>query len=167
MDSVRIDVTGARQAGLRFDQFPDALHDELLGEIRSLANELFARVVAATPSATGLLRSQERVRVFDDPSRITGYVDIEGTKGSQDFAKASALEYGAHKATKVKAHEMGLDHYWSLKLAQPETVLVQAYDRTPDIDAVSFERGPLAAMQPEVLARLNAVVEKAIAEANA
>ncbi len=167
MDTIRISVTGDRQVGLRFDNFPDALYEDLRSEIDALSSELFTRVQAATPSLTGQLRSQERERLFTDPNRITGYVDIAGGKGSQDFAKAAALEYGAHKATKVKAHAMGLDHHWAEKLAAPEQVLVEAYVRTPNIQEFAFERGPLAQMQPEVIARLNAVVEKAVAEANA
>jgi len=167
MDSIHIDLAGVRQVGLRFDEFPNALYADLKREIDSLSVELYARVQAATPSLTGQLRSQERLRLFTDPNRITGYIDVEGGKGSQDFAKAAALEYGAHKPTKVKAHSMGLDHYWSKMLAAPETVLVEAYNRTPDIAEAAFERGPLAAMQPEIVGRLNAVVEKAVAEANA
>lgn len=167
MDAIRIDVTGDRQVGLRFEQFPDALYEDLRKEIDALSIELLTRVEAATPDRTGQLRSQERLRLFTDPNRITGYVDITGTKGSQDFAKAGALEYGAHRATKVSAHEMKLDHHWSLKLAAPEMVLVAAYARTPNIEEFAFERGPLAAMQPEIVSRLNAVVEKAVAEASA
>lgn len=166
MDSVRIDISGDRQVGVRFETFPDALYEDLRKEIDSLSIELLARVEAATPDRTGRLRSQERVRVFTDPTRITGYVDVEGSKGSGDFAKAGALEYGAHRTTQVRAHSMALDHHWALQLAAPETVLVDAYSRTPNIAEHAFERGPLAAMQPEVVSRLNAVVEKAVAEAN-
>ncbi len=164
---IHIDVRGARQAGIRFDTFPDALYADLKSEVDALSVELYTRVEAATPFATGLLRSQERLRLFTDPTRITGYVDIQGSKGSQDFAKAAAVEYGAHRPTKVGAHQMRLDHYWADKLARPEMVMVDAYTRTPDIQEYAFERGPLAAMQPEIVARLNAVVEKSTAAANA
>ena len=167
MDSVRISVAGARQVGLRFEEFPDNLYADLQAEISALSIELFARVQAATPRRTGQLSSQERLRLFTDKARITGYVDIAGTKGSQDFAKAAALEYGAHAPTKVRAHGMKLDHFWSLKLSAPIDVLVGAYMRTPDIDQHAFERGPLAQMGPEINTRLNAAVEKAVAEANA
>jgi hypothetical protein len=167
MDSIRIDITGDRQIGLRFDEFPDALYEDLKSEIDALSAELFSRIQAATPNRTGQLLSSERLRLFADANRITGYVDIAGAKGSQDFAKASALEYGAHRATKVSAHDMRLDHHWEKKLAAPETVLVEAYSRTPNIQEYAFERGPLAQMQPEVAARLNAVVAKAVADANA
>jgi hypothetical protein len=167
MDSIRIDVKGDRQVGLRFEEFPDALYDQLRAEIDSLSAELYARVVAAAPRATGQLESQIRLRLFADKTRITGYVDIAGAKGSQDFAKAAALEYGAHRPTKVSAHSMKLDHFWANKLAAPIEVLVAAFTRTPDIADHAFERGPLAEMQPEVQARLNAAVERAVVVANA
>jgi len=167
MDFVHFDITGVRQTGIRFDEFPDALYEDLRVEVNALAIELFGRVEAATPDRTGLLRSQERVRLFTDPNRITGYVDVEGGKVSGGpYAKAASLEYGAHASTQVKAHAMGLDHHWALKLASPERVLVEAYNRTPNIAEVAFERGPLAVMQPEIASRLNAVVAKSTAEAN-
>lgn len=164
---IRIDVTGDRRVGLRFEEFPDALYEALKQAIDGLGAELFARVVAATPSLTGRLRGQERYRLFTDPERITAYVDVAAGKTSGGaYAKAGALEYGAHRSTKVGAHAMRLDHNWGQKLAAPMDVLVAAYNRTPNIDEHSFLRGPLAEMRPEILARLNAVVEKAAAEAN-
>ena len=167
MTEIRINVTGDRQVGLRFEEFPDALYADLHKEIDALSAELFARVEAATPSLTGQLRSQERVRVFADKTRITGYVDIAGS-GPQDYRKAGALEYGSRgKPVAVSAHTMQLDHYWSIQLATPELVMVQAFSRTPDITAAAFERGPLGDMQPEIIARLNAVVERRAAETNA
>lgn len=163
---IHIDVKGDRQVGVRFDEFPDQLYADLRKEIESLTSELLARVQAATPSKTGALRSSERLRIFADPDRITGYVDIAGDKGTQAFAKAGALEYGAHRSTKVSAHQMKLDHAWSQKWAGPEMVLVGAYTRTPNIAEHRFERGPLGAMQGEIIERLNAVVEKRVAEVN-
>ncbi|CAN5576968.1 hypothetical protein BH10PSE14_BH10PSE14_06730 [soil metagenome] len=166
MDSVRIDVAGDRQVGLRFEQFPDVLYDELRDEIDSLAHELFARVQAATPIALGELRSQERLRIFTDKNRITGYIDIAG-ENRQDFIKAGALEYGAHGKANVSAHTRKLDHLWSQKLDAPITVMVDAYSRTANIAERRFERGSLESMRPEVIARLNAVVAKAVEKANA
>ncbi len=166
MDSVHIDISGANRVGLRFEEFPDVLYEGLRQEIDLLSNELFARIEAATPSKTGRLRSQERLRLFTDKDRITGYVDIAGEGGSQDFAKAGALEYGAHKKTNVSSQSMKLDHAWGNKLAEPMTVIVAAYDRTPNIAEHAFERGPLAEMEPEIMARLEAVVEKATAGEN-
>jgi hypothetical protein len=168
MNTIHIDVTGAQDVGLRFEEFPDALYEALRQEIDALSIELYARVEAATPTRTGLLRSEERVRLFTDPNSIKGQVYIDAGKVSGgEYAKAGALEYGAHRATKVKKHDMQLDHYWSHLLAAPETVVVEAFTRTPNIQEHAFERGPLEAMRPEILARLNAVVEKTAAAANA
>lgn len=166
-DQIRIDINGDRQSGLRFEEFPDHLHDDLRGEIDALSHELLARIEAAVPSKSGQLRSQVRLRMFDQEDRIRGYIDIEGRKGSTDYAKAGALEYGSKgKPIKVSAHKMRLDHYWDHKLAAPTTVLVEAYERTPDIAEHSFMRGPLAAMRPEILKRLTDVVERTVADTN-
>jgi hypothetical protein len=40
MDSIKIDVTGDRLVGLRFDEFPTDLHDALLEQIEGLTSEL-------------------------------------------------------------------------------------------------------------------------------
>jgi hypothetical protein len=165
MDSVRIGLTGERQAGIRFEEFPDALYEELRQEIESLTRELFDRVVAGTPSKTGDLRSHERIRIFADKNRITGYVDI-GDTTVNDLRKAAALEYGAHKETGVKSHSRKLDHVFDRMLSSPMDVIVEAYTRTPNISEHAFERGPLGAMRGEIVERLNAVVEKTVAGAN-
>jgi hypothetical protein len=165
MDTIRFDVVGAREVGQRFDEFPQELHDDLKREIEALTAELFAMVESATPQRTGKLRSEEAIKVIDQPERIAGLIYITGT--SADFAKAGALEYGAHRSTQVAAHAMRLDHVFGAMLNWPMTVIVSAYSRTPDIEAVAFERGPLAEMEPEILERLNAVVEGRVAETNA
>jgi hypothetical protein len=166
MDTIRANVTGTNEVGLRFDEFPDVLYEGLRAEIDSLSMELFGRIEAATPSRTGRLRSQERLRIFTEKDRITGRVDIAGESGSQDFGKAGALEYGAHRKTSVSSHSMKLDHAWANLLSSPEDVMVAAYDRTPNIAEHAYERGPLAAMRPEIVARLNAVVEQAVDRTN-
>lgn len=170
MDFIHIDVTGARNAGLRFEEFPSELHDELMQEIDALTIELYALVQAATPTRTGKLHSQERTKLFDDGNKIKGSVFIAG-KGSgsnSDFAKAGALEYGSTgEDFRVAAHPMQLDHFLNEKFDAPITVMVKAHDRASSIAEHAFLRGPLAAMTPEVLARLNAVVDKAVAKVNA
>jgi hypothetical protein len=153
MDSVKINLTGDREAGLRFEEFPDALYEGLRKEIDALTNELFARVVARTPELTGALRAEERVRIFADENRIRGYIDVHGSVA--DIKKAAALEYGAHKTVNVSAYE------------RPNGAVVKAYSRPNDVVEKAFERGPLEEMRGEINARLNAVVEKAVAGANA
>lgn len=168
-DAVRINIAGDRQVGLRFEQFPDQLYDALRDEIDSLAHDLFSSVGARIPERTGRLRSQLRVRVFADKTKISGRVDIAG-KGSgknSDFAKAATLEYGSTgKKANVSAHDMKIDHYWSERLSRPITKMTKAYSRTPKVPEFAFERGALAGMQSEILNRLNAVVENAVQDAN-
>lgn len=166
MDTIKIDIAGDRQVGLRFDEFPDALYEDLRQEIDGITVELFAMIQALTPERTGTLRSQERLRLFQDKTRITGYIDIAGDRQS-DFIKAGALEYGAHNPAKITVHMMKLDHFWSHKLNEPIDVIVKGYERPTNIAERAFERGPLAEMTPQILARLNAVVEKSVAKANA
>lgn len=166
-DPIRIDIAGDRQVGLRFAQFPGDLYDDLRNEIDDLSIQLAAMVQAAAPNATGKLRNQVRHRLFADKERITGYVDI-ASGDAQDHRKAAALEYGSKgKPVAVSAHAMRLDHFWSEQLSSPLTVLTKAYKRTPNIAEHAFERGPLAAIAPQVQVRLNAVVEQAVAKANA
>ena len=164
---IHIDISGTRQVGLRFDQFPDALRDELRATIDDLANQLFAMVQARTPNRTGQLLGQEGVKVFVDADKISGKVFVLAPD-QQSARKAAALEYGSTgQAVTVKGHAMSLDHYWSTKLAAPQTVIVAAYSRTPNIAETAFERGPLEEMAPEIAVRLNATVEAATKAANA
>lgn len=165
MDAVRIGLTGDRQAGLRFEEFPDVLYEELRVAISSLGDELLGLIEAATPSKTGELRSKERLRVFADKDSIKAYIDVSAD-GRAEMIKAAALEYGAHKLTQVKSHSRKLDHVWDRMLSAPMDVIVKAYPRTPNIAEHAFERGPLAVMRGQIFERLNAVVEKAVAGAN-
>lgn len=168
-DFIRIDIEGDRQAGLRFEEFPDDLRDDLRAEIDALSNELFGRIEGAVPRLSGDLAGKVRRQMFVDKDKITGRVTIDG-KGSgkgSDFAKAGALEYGSTgKKFKVAAHSAKLNHLWSERLAAPMTVLVKAHERPSTIREHAFMRGPLRAMQGEAVARLNAVVERAVDVAN-
>ena len=165
MDAVHFTATGARKAEVVLEQFPDALYEDLRKEIDALTHEVFAIVQSRTPSKTGRLRSEERVWIWADREKITGRINIDAPKGSEEFAKAGALEYGAHNARGlIKAHSMRLDHAWEQRLDSPITVMVAAHARPPNIAEVSFIRGALA--EVPVAERLNAVVEHRAAGAN-
>lgn len=167
-DAVYVTVSGERRVSLKLDEFPQELRGQLEARISELTAELQAQVEAAAPSRTGRLRSEIRGRVFaDNPNHVSGIVDIAGVKGSGDFAKAAALEYGAHASTKVSAHPMKLDHYWASKLAAPTMVMVAAHNRTVNIAEHDFLRGPLAEMEPQIQMALEEVVEAATIEADA
>lgn len=167
MTSIHIELTGDRQAGLRFAEFPSALRDDLRAEIDSISDELFGRIQAQIPGKSGELRSRLTNRLFDKEDRVTAYIAINAQDQSE-HRKAAALEYGSRgKKIEIKPHKMRLDHYWSEKLAAPRTVIVEAYSRLPRIAEHKFLRGPLEAMRPQINSRLKAVVEGAVKDANA
>jgi hypothetical protein len=157
MADISVIVTGDREVGLRFEQFPQELHEQLKAAIEGLTGELADRVRAAVPRKTGKLASLIVERITDRPEKIVGSVFISG-----DFAKAAALEYGAHHSTKVRAHTMRLDHAWGRAMLSPEVVDVAAYSRVPNIAERRFLRGPELAMEAQITAELEGVVNKAV-----
>lgn len=166
MSIVNIELKGERQAGRRFEDFPDALRDALKAEIDSLTNELHQRVAANAPSRTGNLRGRIQGKLFEDKDRITGRVSVSA-RSQAEHRKAAALEYGSRgKPGPVTAHTMRLDHYWSEKLAAPRTVVVEAFQRTSRVKEHRFLRGPLDAMRPQINVRLGAVIASAVKDAN-
>jgi len=151
-------IEGDRVAGLRFEQFPQRLRARLEAAIQELTERLYARVIGAEPDRTGKLIG-DTVEVFrEGDNYISGRVRI-----TSDFGKAAALEYGAHNPTKVRAHEMSLNHFWRRAVA-PRMVMVGAYTRTPNIAERRFLRGSLEAMRPEIEAELQAAIAEAQAE---
>lgn len=166
MSLVNIELKGERQAGLRFEQFPSELLADLRAEIDSLTNELSDRVDAAMPNRSGELRASRRHKVIEKENSVTGRVTVaEGNPALHK--KAAALEYGSKgKKRAVRQHTMRLGHYWDEKLAGPRTVIVKAFMRTPNVKAHRFLRGPMDAMRPTILARLNKVVERAAQDAS-
>lgn len=166
---LRIDLDNDRWVSLRFEKFPEELRDDLLDEIEDLTAELYLRERAAIPVRTGKMQGQLKKKVWNDPKRIKGVVDFDG-KGSgsgSDFAKYGALEYGSTgRPFKVRAHPMQLTHFLQHQFDAPMRVLVKAHERIGKIREHRFARGTLEAMTPEILERLNAVVERATAAAN-
>jgi hypothetical protein len=154
-------IAGDRNVSLRFDKFPTELHNRFLAAIRAITARLADAVRADAPHGkTGKLERSIVERVYDDGAdRIKGRVTVDA-----DFAKAAALEYGAHKRTQVAKHDMKLDHVFARRLAAPTTVVVGAYSRTPNIAATRFIRGPLAAAEAGIAEELRAIVDALIAE---
>lgn len=155
-DSIGVFVTGDREVELLFDEFPQRLHASLRVRIESLTEELYARIESAVPRRTGKLAQSVRSALRDTPDRIAGTVSVSG-----QFAKAAALEYGAHAAFTRKAHAMRLDHVFARKLAGPITVDVPSASVTADIAERRFLRGPEAEMAGEVEADLRAAIDEA------
>lgn len=166
MSMIKIDLEGDRRAGLRFEEFPEQLRDDLRKEIDALTNELRNRIATAIPKDTGALRGTLRAVRYDDPDRVTGYISV--AKGDANMSrKAAALEYGSAGIPQgVKAHKMRLGHVFEEKLRSPLTVIVEKFNRQPDVKAQRFLRGPMEAMRPKIMSRLEAVVSKAVDDGN-
>lgn len=158
---IKYEVAGDRQEVLRFDTFPELARKKLEAKIADLTARLFAAVTGAEPSRTGVLRGATVETIREGENFVTGRVSVRG-----DFGKAAALEYGAHRPTTVKAHEMRLTHVFGRAMA-PEIVMVPSHARTPNIAEHRFLRGPLDAMRGEIVAELEAAVADAVAESEA
>lgn len=153
-----VEISTDRAAGLKFDEFPEQARQRLRAAITGLIGELEGRIQSAEPSLTGKLRSETEPVVEEYPNRITGRVSI-----TADFAKAAALEYGAHATVLVKAHSASLDHIYG-KFVDPMTVLVAAHARKVNIGEHRFLRGPLAAMEGQILESLQQALTDAAGE---
>jgi hypothetical protein len=136
-----------------FDRLTPALKTELRKTVTSLTQQLLGLVRAREPVRTGYMLSRTVSFVDERPTLIRGRVRIIATGSAQRVAAAfGALEYGAHKRIVVAAHSRG-------------RARVRAYDRTVNIAARRFLRGPAAAMRPLILAELEAAVARAVGEA--
>lgn len=157
-DHIGVDIEGVRGAVLRFERFPELARSNLLDRITTLTGRLADLIEANAPKKSGSLAQDIGSGVRQGDWGITGNVFMK-----RDYAKAGALNYGAHRATKVRLHMMGLDHFWARKLADPIRVAVKLHRRTPNIAATGFITGPAAAIHDEAIAEMTAAVEEAAA----
>ncbi len=142
--------------------FPAQAHDRLFASITSTTEKLRDLVEGRVPKRTGRLESEITSAVNSYPDRITGVVGIKGVTGN-DYAKAGALEYGAHGTSRVRAHVERLGHLFS-KLVEPMNVLVSAHDRKVNIQKHDYLRGPLSEIASEALADMEAALQQAADE---
>ena len=158
---IGIEISTDRRVALKFDQFPRQAHDALLASITQTTERLRAMVEGAAPKQTGKLVSEISSRVVDAPNHITGYVGIAGD--GADYAKAAALEYGAHGTAHLREHGAKLGHLWA-KLISPMQVIVSAHDRRVNIAEHDFLRGPLRAIEADALAEMKQALDTAVAQ---
>jgi hypothetical protein len=159
-----IELVNDQRVNLRFDRFPEAVHDRLLATLKSLEARLEAAVLAAEPSATGRMRSLSGGRVYDHGNRIAAVVGVR-TDNESDARKAAALEYGSHRALQVRAHEAKLAHFWN-RAVNPIMVEVRAHSRTPNIQQQRFLRDPIQAMRADAIAEMRAALDGAVGDAS-
>jgi hypothetical protein len=152
------EVRGENQLIAHMRAIPDELQDRLAPVLQRLSEELLRRVKAAEPERTGALKAATQAFTFRNANRMRGGVRIvpEPGQGSHNI-KAAALEYGAHGAVNVKAHEQSLDHVYDTPI-DPEEVLVSAYHRDANIAALRFERDSLSALYAEFLVEVELAI---------
>lgn len=158
-----IELAEDRRVTLRFEKFPGFAHDRLLAALQRIEQRLHAAVLAETPVRTGALKAQIGSHTYDHGARIAAVVGVRD-KTARGAKKATALEYGAKKPMIVKAHEAKLSHVYG-RLISPIMVTIPAHQRTPNITARRFLRGPVQAIRSSALAELQAAMEQATRDA--
>lgn len=144
-----IHVAGEREAELVLEDLPEKAREVLKPVINELIEELYGQVVGREPVRTGRLRSTTaKAEAQDRGDRVSGRVFIDA-----DFAKAAALEYGAHGTATVRAHMETLGHVFG-HLVAPFAVLVAEHSRHVDIAEHEFLRGPLHDIEAQALDRM-------------
>lgn len=156
-------ITGDRRVVARFDEWPKDFHDALLARIRDLTSELQSRVRALAPSRTDKLKDEIISRVFDDPQKIKGLVTLEDGLSGSEYAKAGALEYGAHRATRVRKHRRTITEAFGRTIS-PTSADIQAYSRIANIDAQIFLRGGLGDVEGDAVTQLQEVIDQSSKE---
>lgn len=145
---------------MKFDELPKQLHARLLERITSLTDKLRSRVVAEIPRRTGKLAGEVKSSVRDRPDRIVGEVEM-----TDEFAKAGALEYGGSgRQFKVKGYEADRSAAFGKRLNAPTAKLISAYNRSINFPGRRFLRGPLAAMNEEIVAGITEAVSETVNE---
>lgn len=164
MVNVRYEIESSLDLGIRFDEFPSDLHDDLLHEIEALGHEAFDEAAALVPRRTGKLASMERLRIIDQPTRVAAIVDFDGPGSTgNDARKAGALEYGSRgRPIDINSHLRRVESAFR----RPYEYLVAAYERTPDIAEHRFTRRVVDRMRGEAVQRIEAVVARRVDELN-
>lgn len=152
-------ITGDRRVVARFGEWPKELHDDLLERIRNLTEALQARVESLAPERSGKLKEEIVSRVFDDPEKIKGLVTLAGGLPGAEYAKAAALEYGAHSASKVRQYRRTISEAFGRTIS-PVDADVRAYSRVANIEAHLYLRGGLADVEADATAQLQAVIDQ-------
>jgi hypothetical protein len=152
-------ITGDRRVVARFGEWPKDLHDLLLARIRALTSELEARVRALAPSRTEKLKDEIVSRIFDDPQKIKGLVTLEGGLPGAEYAKAAALEYGAHRAARVRKYRRTITEAFGRSIS-PTDIDVSAYSRIANIEARVYLRGGLADVEADAVSQLQAAIDQ-------
>jgi transposase len=161
MISYSIDVDD-RQVVLRLEGLEKRLRSQLHASITKLTGQLLSRVRAGEPTRTGRLRQETQAFVDDKTNFVRGRVRVLAARGMKGHnVAAAALEYGAHRAVRVRQHTTHVEHVFD-RIGHRQVAIVDAYTRRANITAQRFLRGPLAGMRPSIRAEFERVIQEAI-----
>lgn len=159
MADIGVEIEGIRGLQLKFDQFPERAREHLYENIAQIIHRLYGAIRSEAPSRSGALRSHIAESMSQGTNYVRGNVRFTG-----EYAKAGALNYGAHRKAAVRAHEMRLDHVFGSRLSAPMTVIVDRFDRKPNLASRNFITGPARSMHDEAMMAIQEAIEQAIGE---
>lgn len=148
----------ARRVELWLQDLPETLQTSVDEAITRATDKLLMLARAKAPKRTGKLASEIQSRVVRDPHRITGIVGIVADSRNE-FGKAAAEEYGAHRRINVKAHSARLSHLWSLPIAQIR-VQVETHQRKLNIRKRNFLRAALDEVRASTIEDVRAALDE-------
>lgn len=146
-------VSGERDVAARLDELPDRVHQRLVEPITRLTRRLLGLYQAAEPSRTGKLRQETVSHVEVSRDLVRGRVTVAASTANE-FAKAGALEYGAHGT----AHVAAFERRGHAPYGAPADQMVAAYSRHLDLAEHRFARGALDEMRGEIKETLEAAI---------
>jgi hypothetical protein len=161
MSDFGLDLKGSdTRVTLRFEKFPQGVHDRLFATLTSLEQRLESMVIAAVPRDTGTLASLVGGRVYDHEARMAAVVGVRAPDQRQAVI-AATQEYGSHRSITVRAHEATLSRLFG-RAVSPVTVQVGVHQRLTNIDPRRFLRGPIEAIHGQAITELRAAVMQAL-----
>lgn len=162
MLAITIDIDD-RKLLARLEALPKTLQAALVPTITRETERMFALALSAEPQRTGALRAATQMFVDVTLDSVRGRVRVLGDSGMH--AKAGALEWGAHGAAKVSAHQMMLGHLWGAAM-EARAVMVDAYTRQVNIRELRFLRDAFDTVRAEAVAEIERTVNAEISRAH-
>jgi hypothetical protein len=156
---VGITITGARDVAARLEKIGPELRDSLREVISRETAAIYASVKPPR-GATGQTAAALRWQVNETAQSIVGRVYFAGPGPLK--ARIGALEYGTKgKRAQVRLHRRRLTHVFGRSIA-PMQVLVDKYQRRPNIAARRFLRGAFDARRPQLEAALQQAINRTV-----
>lgn len=146
-------VTGEREVLARLDTLAERVQKRLKARLERLVPQIEADERSRAPVRTGKLRSEIQGHVTAGTDFVVGQVRV-AAQNRAEFAKAGALEYGAHGTAAVHAFSRAGHTPFGQRAEQ----MVDAYTRRVDVMAHRYVRGAAENWRNEAKAALEEAV---------